>query len=125
ECHGQTAGVMTTYIKDLIDLPERVGKGDFVLELSRGVRQADETLRSYVVTEQLAACFDDALHFIRGALETNKSRAAYLHGSFGSGKSHFMAVLHLLLQQNPAARSIPELSAVVARHNAWSNGKRF
>jgi hypothetical protein len=116
---------MTTLIKDLITLPERVGKGDFVLELSRGVQQADETLRNYVVTPQLATCFDDALHFIRGALETNKSRAAYLHGSFGSGKSHFMAVLHLLLQQNPAARSIPELAAIVSSHNAWSDGKRF
>ncbi len=116
---------MTTLIKDLIDLPERVGKGDFVLELSRGVQQADDTLRRYVVTPQLVTCFDDALHFIRGALETNKSRAAYLHGSFGSGKSHFMAVLHLLLQQNSTARSIPELAAVVSSHNAWSDGKRF
>ncbi len=116
---------MTTLIKDLIDLPERVGKGDFVLELSRGVEQADETLRKYVVTPQLADCFDEALHFIRGALDTNKSRAAYLHGSFGSGKSHFMAVLHLLLQQNATARSIRELATVVANHNAWSEGKRF
>ena len=27
--------------------------------------------------------------------------ATYLHGSFGSGKSHFMAVLHQLLQHHP------------------------
>ncbi len=32
------------------------------------------------------------------------SRAAYLDGSFGSGKSHFMAVLHAILRGDPAAR---------------------
>jgi len=36
-----------------------------------------------------------------------------------------MAVLHLLLQNEPHARSIPELAGVVARHNGWTEGKRF
>src|SRR5205823_2327857 len=48
----------------------------------------------------------------------------YLHGSFGSGKSHFMAVLHLLLKGDPAARSVPELAPVVVKHD-WLGGKRF
>src|SRR5204863_4489855 len=38
---------------------------------------------------------------------------------------HFMAVLHLILQGNTAARSIPELAPVIAKHNAWTVGKRF
>ena len=46
---------------------------------------------------------------IAAALEASSSKAAYLHGSFGSGKSHFMAVLHLLLRHDPGARSLPEL----------------
>ena len=54
----------------------------------------------------IIACFDDALSFIRSAVEAVSSKACYLHGSFGSGKSHYMAVLHLLLQHNPAVRSI-------------------
>jgi len=116
---------MKTYIRDLFELPERVGKGDFVLALNHGVEHADETLRSYVVTEQLASAFDDALGFIGGALDQRKSRASYLHGSFGSGKSHFMAVLHLLLQGNVQARSIPELASVVTKHERWLGGKRF
>ena len=116
---------MKTYIRDLFELPDRVGRGDFVLALARGVEHADETLRSYVVTEQLATAFDDALGFIGGALDQRKSRASYLHGSFGSGKSHFMAVLHLLLQGNAQARSIPELASVVTKHDRWLGGKRF
>ena len=43
-------------------------------------------------------------------MQGRTSKATYLHGSFGSGKSHFMAVLHLILQGNPAARAIPELA---------------
>lgn len=50
-----------------------------------------EALDQYVITEQLVACFDNALGFIRAAPEARSSKAAYLDGSFGAGKSHFMA----------------------------------
>jgi hypothetical protein len=38
-----------TYIKDLLDLPGQVSRGDFVLRLTEGVSRPDETLRDYVV----------------------------------------------------------------------------
>ena len=112
-------------IRDLIDIPERVHRDDFVLRLAEGVARADETLRTYVVTPQLADAFDRALGLIRDALASGSSKAAYLHGSFGSGKSHFMAVLHLLLQQQAAARAAEGLEGVVTRHDDWLAGKRF
>src|SRR5436309_13376365 len=115
---------MTTLIRALIDIPEQVHRGDFVLRLTEGVAHPQETLRDYVVTEQLAACFDNALGFIRSALESRSSKAAYLHGSFGSGKSHFMAVLHLLLQHDEHARALPELAPICVKH-AWAQGKKF
>jgi hypothetical protein len=114
-----------TLIRELISIPERVHQGDFVLKLSEGVRAAEETLGNYVVTPQLAQAFDNALDFIKSALATRQSKAAYLHGSFGSGKSHFMAVLHLLLAGNTRARSIKELASTVAKNNAWTEGKKF
>jgi len=49
-----------TLIKDLIHIPERVQKGDFVLRLTEGVNRADETLRDYVVTPELEECFNSA-----------------------------------------------------------------
>ncbi|MFN9135402.1 MAG: hypothetical protein ACK5YE_06155, partial [Planctomyces sp.] len=79
-----------TLLKELIDIPERVQRGDFVLRLSEGVNRAEETLRDYVVTPELARCFDAALIFIRSAVQGCTSKATYLHGSFGSGTSHFM-----------------------------------
>ena len=114
-----------TLIKELIDIPERVQRGDFVLRLAEGVNRAEETLREYVVTPELKGCFDDALSFIRSALQANTSKASYLHGSFGSGKSHFMAVLHLILEGNATARGIPELAQVITKHNEWVTGKKF
>ena len=115
---------MTT-IADIFDLPERVHQGDFVLRLAEGVERAEQTLGDYVVTEQLARCFDAALSLIGSAVTANTSKGAYLHGSFGSGKSHFMAVLTLLLRRDPGARSITELAGAVAKANEWTKGKRF
>jgi len=113
-----------TLLKDLINIPERVHQGDFVLKLSEGVTHAEATLRDYVVTPQLVDSFDNALGFIKQSVESGGSKAAYLHGSFGSGKSHFMAVLNLLLAGNTQARSMPELADVVAKHG-WTHGKQF
>ena len=61
-------------------------------------------------------CFNDSLNLIKTAVEANSSKAAYLHGSFGSGKSHFMAVLHLILQHNPDVRNVRELQPVCDTH---------
>lgn len=113
-----------TLLKDLIDIPERVHQGDFVLQLSKGVTEPERTLRDYVVTPQLVDAFANALGFIEQAVQTGGSKAAYLHGSFGSGKSHFMAVLNLLLAGNTQARATPELADVVARHG-WTDGRKF
>jgi hypothetical protein len=114
-----------TLMKDIITIPERVHQGDFVLKLTEGVSHAEQTLRDYVVTPQLVQCFDNALGFVKQAVEASSSKAAYLHGSFGAGKSHFMAVLNLLLAGNVQARSTTELADVVARHNGWTQGRKF
>ena len=55
-------------------------------------------------------------------METGASRAAYLDGSFGSGKSHFMAVLHAILRGDPDARGKKGLADVVAKHDTWLRG---
>jgi hypothetical protein len=72
-------------IRELIAIPERVHQGDFVLQLTKGVAEPQQTLRDYVVTPQLVDAFGNALGFIQQAVQTGASKAAYLHGSFGSG----------------------------------------
>ena len=118
---------MSELIKDLIHIPERVQRGDFVLNLASGLapEAVEQTLKDYVVTPQLARCFEDALSFIKSAVgsQQNRNKGAYLHGSFGCGKSHFMAVLNLLVQGNSQARAMPELASAVARHSDWMQSK--
>lgn len=113
-------------IGDVFNIPRAVHQGDFVLRLTEGVDRshAESTLRDYVVTPQLQECFKDALTLLRGAMDANTSRAAYLHGSFGAGKSHFMAVLSLLLDGNTQARAIAELAPVVSEHRDWLGAKK-
>lgn len=114
-----------TLIKELIDIPDRVQKGDFVLRLAEDINRPEVVLANYVVTPELAKCYDAALSFIGSSVRNRTSKATYLHGSFGSGKSHFMAILHLILQGNASARGIPELAAVIQKHNEWLAGKKF
>ena len=114
-----------TLLKDLIDIPEHIDKGQFVLRLTEGVSDPQATVAAYVPTPQLVLAFDDALNFIKGSVLGHTSKATYLHGSFGSGKSHFMAILHLILSGNASARAIPELAATIQKHNSWIEGKKF
>ncbi len=118
---------MTTLLKDLIDIPERAGAEDYVLRLSDSVgdEHSRATLDAYVVTPDLADAFDTALGLVANAVTGSISRGAFLTGSFGSGKSHFMAVLHALLRHDPYARSKPELHPAIARHDAALQDKKF
>lgn len=101
-------------LRDLIDIPERVEAADFVIKLDEGVARHEQTIKDYVVTEAIAAALAEGVDLVTSALTQRSSRGAFLDGSFGSGKSHYMAVLHLLLSGDLAARQISGLEAVVA-----------
>ena len=115
---------MTKLISELLDLPERVRKGDFVHSHSKGITDPESALDRYVVTPQLVECFNDSMAMIKTAVDASNSKSAYLHGSFGSGKSHFMTVLHLILNGNSDVRKVKELQSVCADHE-WVEGKNF
>ncbi len=105
-------------LRDAIELPEYVSASDFVLKLDSGVEHASTTVADYVLTDKLAVSFGAALDSLASALTSGGDRGSFVHGSFGSGKSHFMAVLHLLLSGDPGARALPGLQHVVARHDS-------
>lgn len=108
------------YLKDVLNLPESVLAGDFKVELSGGFGESGQRVREYVVTDQLEQAFRKSLGIVKAAVRDNASHAAYLHGSFGSGKSHFLTVLHAILNDSAAvARDKPKLQAVIAGHADW------
>ncbi|MFE6507644.1 DUF6079 family protein [Nocardioides sp. NPDC057767] len=109
-----TSTALSMPLRDAIDIPVVVHDDDFVLQIHRAQEAADQTLDDYVVTDAIAAAIDDALKIVEGAVTSGTSKGAFVHGSFGAGKSHFMAVLHLLLTGNAHARSMAGLQAVVA-----------
>lgn len=105
-------------LRDIFTIPEHTGTDDYVLRLSSSVT-ADhmaQTIADYVLTPELIEAFEQALSLISDAQRSGNNRAAFLEGSFGSGKSHFMAVLHAILARHPAIRDKQELQPVLARH---------
>ncbi|WP_433598464.1 BREX-2 system ATPase PglY [Nocardia sp. CA-135953] len=115
-------------LRDLIEIKEHIAGSDYVLTLADAVTEAGSTkaVEDYVLTERLLGNFDEALALIKSALDGNTSKPAFLHGSFGAGKSHFMAVLYALLSGNPVARSRSEFDPLLTKHE-WllSDGKKF
>src|SRR4051812_44417402 len=116
---------VTTLLRDVIRIPEHTGAEDYVLRLTDSVGHgaASAAIDSYVVTPALAEAFDSALGLVGEAISSGVSRGAFLAGSFGSGKSHFMAVLHALLTGEPAARAIKDLQATIAKHDPELEGR--
>ncbi|GAB3182008.1 hypothetical protein GCM10027259_34710 [Micromonospora palomenae] len=78
-----------------------------------------------MVTDQLRENFADALRRIGHAVTTGRSQAVFLHGSFGSGKSHFMAVLREILHHNPAAREVRGLAEPVLAADSWLRDRKL
>lgn len=114
-------------LKDVFDIPEHTGSEDYVLRLTDATSGAGvgEAIHDYVVTPSLAQAFNDAFGQVDQALGTGRNTGAFLAGSFGSGKSHFMAVLHALLRHDPEARSLRELHDVLAQRDPMLQGKNF
>lgn len=111
-----------TKVREILDIPERVEKGAFQITLTESVAHPTQTVEEYVVTPRLVDSFDRALGMITSALTSGSSSGTYLHGSFGSGKSHFMAMLSLLLANEEQAWAMPELHGLRAKYT-WV-GKR-
>ncbi|WIM67644.1 DUF6079 family protein [Corynebacterium breve] len=100
--------------EEVFTIPETQGD-TFVLKLSQSVapERIQQTLDTYVVTDSIAANLKQALGYVRNALDTGNNQGTYLDGSFGSGKSHFMAVLYAILANYPEARAVRELQDLI------------
>ena len=113
-----------TRVKPLFDLPESIHKIGFVEVLSQAIQHPKQTASTYVVTPAIRESFEKALNLVDTSLRQNRSQATFLHGSFGSGKSHFMALLSLMLDGNEDVWRIPELHALRAQFD-WVGQKKL
>jgi len=115
---------MPTRVHELLELPDAVRKGDFVQGLTEGIQSPAETVRNYAITPKILDTFRHALSVVDSALRDNRSQAVYLHGSFGSGKSHFMALLDLMLDNQPQPWERTELHALREKYT-WIGKKKL
>ncbi len=120
-----TAGALAMMLRDAIHVPEAVHDDDFVMRIHEGVPAAERTVRDYVVTEKIAEAVGEGLTLVKSSLAAGNAKGAFIHGSFGAGKSHYMAVMHLLLTGNAHAWALPGLQSVVADHSAVLSRKFF
>ncbi|WP_405912438.1 phage resistance protein [Streptomyces sp. NBC_00963] len=117
-------------LREVIEIPENITGDDYVLKLTEALgsdKALSQALDTYVLTPRLVDRYGDALSLVQSALDSGSSKAAYLHGSFGSGKSHFMAVLAALLgiQERAALRVRGyEDFAGLMREHTWVQGAK-
>jgi hypothetical protein len=101
-----TAGKLT--IRDAFDLPkpEDLRAMAFVIRLRDAAPDSDEVrklVRDYVITPAVATELPRLLNDMKQVFDRGEELGRFVHGSFGSGKSHFMTMLALLLENVPAA----------------------
>lgn len=84
-----------------------------------------QLLATFVVTDEVAL----ALRGLLGAIAAGDGRGAFLRGSYGSGKSHFLAVLGLLCASQEARtafeRSLPPTEEGLRRALARAGARRL
>ncbi|MBI2893932.1 MAG: hypothetical protein HYY06_10300 [Deltaproteobacteria bacterium] len=117
---------MTTTITDAYDLPrpEDIRAMGFVIRL-RELDPASEDVRKlvadYVVTPAVAGELPRILDDMHQVFDRGEEYGRFIHGSFGSGKSHFMTILSLLFENVAAAwdKDSPVFGTLRDRQRTW------
>lgn len=109
-------------IRDVFDLPADIPRCIVQIQDFDDLQTLQENIRDYVITDTVAAEMQRLVdRIVASCVRQGAGEGHYLHGSFGSGKSHFMAILGLILQNNPAiwAKEHPAIVALRQRHGDW------
>jgi hypothetical protein len=114
-----------TTLDDAFVIPraEDLSALDFVIRLDHASRTdaAQRLVDDYVVTPAVAAALPTLFGHLKAAVATKEPYGHVLHGGFGSGKSHLMTLLSLLLERNPAAwgKQHPLFDTLRQDHRDW------
>ena len=116
-------------IRDAYDLPRRedIQAMAFVVklrELAPGSAELAQLVSDYVVTPAVAQDLPIVFEKMRQVFDRGEEYGRFVHGSFGSGKSHFMTMLSLLLESVPAAwqKDHPTFAILEQKQRSWVEG---
>jgi hypothetical protein len=121
---------MTT-LDDAFVIPraEDLSALDFVIRLDAAGREGNvqRLVDDYVVTPAVANALPALFSHMKAAVERGESYGHILHGGFGSGKSHLMSMISLLLERSPAAwsKDHPTFEKLRAEHRDWVAERRL
>jgi hypothetical protein len=86
--------------------PDEIRAMGFVIklrELDPNSAEVEQLARDYVVTPAVAKELPRILDDMKQVFDRGEEYGRFIHGSFGSGKSHFMTMLSLLVEGAPPA----------------------
>ena len=112
---------MTLTISQALDLPAR----EDITALGFVVRLTDEDdarkVADYVITPKVESELPVILAGMRHTWKARGDYGRFVHGSFGSGKSHFLTFLGLLLEAKDVAWNKPDaaIRAMAGEHRPW------
>lgn len=113
-----------TSIRDVFDLPSReeITAQEFVIKLDGDYPPEVEQklVKDYVFTPTVTKELPLILDKMRHVQERRADMGRFIHGSFGSGKSHFMSLLSMMLRDRAKVWS-KDADAIRAAepHRAW------
>ncbi len=92
---------MSTY-RDLFELSSRPEE---VITMDEAViSRQEEIVRNYIITTKIESSFEKVFH----SLTLDKGKGFWVQGAYGSGKSHFMSFLTVLLHYDEYWKHVPE-----------------
>src|SRR3990172_5556634 len=118
---------MTATLRDVFVIREELSALGFVIPITGGANTPEELVRDYVITPgvraELPRIFDPLQHLFD---KRSGEVGWFVHGSFGSGKSHFMAFLGFLLEDRDVAWSKDDalIHGLAGTHRPWIATRR-
>lgn len=116
---------MSTTLQDAFVIPDQgaLSALDFVIRLDadRSPAAMARLVDDYVVTPAVAEALPVLFDHMHTAVTRGEAYGHILHGGFGSGKSHLMTMLSLLLEDQPSAwaKSHPAFAQLQSTHHRW------
>ena len=109
-------------LRDVFDLPATVPGCVVKIQDFDDEQTLRRNVRDYVITDVIAAEMGRLVERIVDSCVRHEAGAGHaLHATLGVGKSHFMSILGLLLENNPAiwGKAHPLIQTIQERHGIW------
>ncbi len=118
---------MTTTLNDVFNIPTDLTALEFVVRIRGGESTPQELVDEYVLTPGVRTELARILKVMKGTTGRGDDLGWFIHGSFGSGKSHFMAVLGYLLENKDFAwqKDDPHIGELAGQHRSWLSQRRL